>query len=105
MINLSKNILKNVNDLKYFTKILILDISLNLIDDITFVESLPCLNIFMAERNKITSISPLVKCKNLEKLYISYNDIKYQMSSLKTLNSLPKLLELTIKENTVKINY
>lgn len=101
-INLSKNLLKNVNDLKYFKKILILDITKNNIDDIFFVEELHSLNILYAEYNKITSISSLVKCKNLEKLHIAHNDVKYQMSSLKTLNSLQKLSDLTIKDNTVK---
>jgi len=94
--------LKNVDDLKIFNKLLILDISKNNIQDIFFVEELPSLNIFYAEQNKINSISSLVKCKNLEKLYIAHNTIRYQMSSLKTLNSLQKLNELTIKDNTVK---
>jgi len=87
--------------MKFFNKILILDISKNRIEDIFFVEELTSLNVFYAENNRISSISSLVKCKNLEKLYLANNTIKYQMSSLKTLNTLQKLLELTIKNNTV----
>jgi Leucine-rich repeat (LRR) protein len=100
-VNLSKNLLKNVDDVVLFNKLLILDITKNEIQDIFFVEELPSLNIFYAEYNKISSISSLVKCKNLEKLFIAHNTIKYQMSSLKTLNSLQKLSELTIVNNTV----
>lgn len=100
-INISKNLLKNVIDLKFFSKLLILDISNNQIDDLAFAEELTSLNIFNCENNKITSITSLMKCKNLEKLYLNKNNLRYQISSLKTLGSLVKLLELTIKENTV----
>ena len=101
-LNISKNLLKNVLDLHYFKNILILDISRNQIEDISFTEEMLSLNIFNAEYNNITSIASFNKCKNLEKLYISNNLIKYQLSSLKTLGNLNKLTELTIKENSVK---
>lgn len=100
-VNLSKNYIKDLSDIKHLNTIKILNISHNKIDDISALESLENLEIFKAENNEITTITVLAKCRFLRICEMSDNKIRYTTSSLKTFQSMSQLKELTIKNNPV----
>lgn len=100
-LDLSNNCIKNINDMKIFVNLKILNISYNTIDDISSLEYLEQLDILNAQHNLITSISSLNKCRRLTILGLSDNKINYQMSTLKTFQNLKELKEITINNNLV----
>ena len=86
-------------DIRFFTKLKELYLNDNKIDDLSFAESLPNLEILNAENNEITYITCLNKCLNLKILKLSQNKIEFLNSTLNTIKNLRKLEELTIKDN------
>ena len=98
-LDLSYNWMTYTYDIRFFTKLKELYINDNKIDDLTFSESLPNLEILNAENNQISYITPLAKCLNLKILKLALNKIEFLNSSLNTIKSLRKLEELTIKDN------
>jgi hypothetical protein len=100
-INISKNYIKDISDFKYLNTVKILNISDNKIDDISALEHLDSLEILLAQNNEITSITTLNKCRNLRVLELNDNQLRYQISTLKTIQNLTNLKELTIKNNPV----
>ena len=98
-LNLSYNWMTYSYDIRYFTKLKELYINDNKIDEISFCESLPFLEILNAENNQISLITPISKCHNLKILKLSLNKIQYIESSINAIKSLRILEELTIKDN------
>lgn len=103
MLNLSFNWLTYSYDIRFFSKLQQLFINDNKIDDISFCESLPQLEVLNAENNNICDVSPLVKCSMLQVLRLGQNKIKYENSTLKTIYYLKNLRELTINDNPVSV--
>ena len=101
-LDLSKNFIKDISDIKYLTNIQYLNISSNSIDDISSLENLESLEILNAENNEIRSISSLNKCRNLRCLELANNNIMYEQSTYSTIQFLKNLSELTIKNNQVR---
>ena len=98
-LNLSYNWMTFTYDIRFFTKLKELYINDNKIDDLSFAESLPNLEILNAENNEISYITCLNKCLNLKILKLSQNKIEFLNSTLNTIKNLRNLEELTIKEN------
>ena len=98
-LNLSYNWMTFTYDIRFFTKLKELYINDNKIDDLSFSESLPNLEILNAENNQISFITSLSKCINLKILKLSLNKIEFLNSTLNTIKNLRKLEELTIKDN------
>ena len=86
-------------DIRFFTKLRELYINDNKIDDLSFSESLPNLEILNAENNQISFITSLNKCPKLKILKLSLNKIEFLKSTLNTLKNLKQLVELSIKDN------
>jgi hypothetical protein len=97
-INLSKNFLRNLCDLKFFSGLRVLKLNHNNIDDISHLEHLTMLSVLEIENNKITNINVLNRCPNINKLHVANNDLKYQTATLQTLQFL-KITDLTISNN------
>lgn len=102
-LNLSFNWLTYSYDIRFFANLQQLFINDNKIDDITFCEHLPLLEVLNAENNEICDISPLMKCSMVQILRLRQNKIKYENSTLKTIYSLKNLRELTINDNPVSV--
>ena len=98
-LNISNNSISYSYDIRFFKNLKIVDISNNLINEISFVEFLPNLEQLNCENNNIENITNLMKVNNLTILKLFNNKIKYHNSSIRTLEILNKLEELTIKEN------
>lgn len=79
--------------LKYCTKIKYLDLGHNeVITDISFVESMPDLEVFIIAMNPVTDLTPLSKCTKLEYLEIFTTGV----TDLSPLSSLTTLRHLNI---------
>ena len=76
-----------------------LNISSNIIEDISPMQSLIRLSTLKASDNKIKDISALITCKKLIKLKLNNNQIYSFERTLKTLKSLPRLLNLSLLAN------
>ena len=98
-LNLSYNWMTFTYDIRFFKKLKELYLNDNKIDDLSFAESLPNLEILNAENNEISYITSLNKCLNLKILKLSQNKIEFLNSTLNTIKNLRKLEELTIKDN------
>ena len=98
-LNLSYNWMTYTYDIRFFIKLKELYINDNKIDDLSFAESLPNLEILNVENNQISYITSLTKCINLKILKLALNKIEFLNSSLNTIKNLRKLEELTIKDN------
>ena len=98
-LNLSYNFINNSYDLRLLKKLKFIDLSNNSINEISFVEFLPDLEYLNVEKNQINSITSLNQCTQLEILKISSNKIEYENSTMRTLQNLRNLHELTIKDN------
>ena len=99
ILNLSYNMLSDINDIIFFENLKELYINNNKIEDLSFCESLPNLLILNAENNNIITITSLNICSKLKTLKLSFNKIKYLNSTLRTIKNLKYLDNLTIKEN------
>ena len=99
ILNLSYNWMTYTYDIRFFKKLKELYINDNKVDDLSFCESLPHLEILNAENNQISFITSLNKCTNLKILKLSLNKIEFLKSTLNTFKNLKKLQELTIKDN------
>ena len=98
-INLSYNWISYSYDLRFFKKLKIVELNDNVINEISFVESLPDLEYLNVENNQINSITSLNQCPKLKVLKLHLNKIEYQNSTMRTLQNLINLNELTIKDN------
>ena len=98
-INLSYNWISYSYDLRFFKKLKIVELNDNVINEISFVESLPDLEYLNVENNQINSITSLNQCPKLKVLKLHLNKIEYQNSTMRTLQNLIHLNELTIKDN------
>jgi len=98
-INLSYNWISYSYDLRFFKKLKIVELNDNVINEISFVESLPDLEYLNVENNQINSITSLNQCPKLKVLKIQLNKLEYQNSTMRTLQNLINLNELTIKDN------
>jgi hypothetical protein len=76
-----------------------LNVSCNLIQDLTPIHSLAKLVTLKVFSNKIKDIEPLKSCEKLQKLKIHNNLVSNFESTLNTLRTLPKLNYLTIYPN------
>lgn len=72
-----------------------------MISDITCLEDLTNLEKLFLAQNKVSDISCLKGCKQLQVLSVFDNEIFHLDSTLETLESLPKLKELSIDSNPV----
>ena len=98
-INLSYNWISYSYDLRFFRKLKIVELNDNVINEISFVESLPELEYLNVENNQINSITSLNQCPKLKVLKLHLNKLEYQNSTMRTLQNLINLNELTIKDN------
>ena len=98
-INLSYNWISYSYDLRFFKKLKIVELNDNVINEISFVESLPELEYLNVENNQINSITSLNQCPKLKVLKLHLNKLEYQNSTMRTLQNLINLNELTIKDN------
>ncbi len=98
-INLSYNWISYSFDLRFFKSLKIIELNDNVINEISFVEFLPNLEYLNVENNQINSITSLNKCTQIKILKISLNKIQYQNSTMKTLQNLNNLIELSINNN------
>lgn len=83
--------------LKYCTKVRYLDLGHNIIDDISFVEYMPDLEVAILAINYWSDASPLAACKKLEYLEI-FNTRCTDLSPLSELTNLKHLNVCWIKE-------
>ena len=90
--------LTNISDLKYFTKLIDLDLSKNEIEDITIISNFTNIVKLDLCSNKISNLKPLNKLKKLTSLCISSNKI----TKIKYLENLPNLEALVIYNNPIK---
>ncbi len=98
-INVSFNLIKSFDDLKYFKNLKIVILNDNQIINIDFCLSLPNLEEIFLQNNKITSIYSLRKNIELKKLNISNNKLTDENETLNSLKNLTILEELEIKDN------
>jgi len=75
ILDISKNNLKQVDDLQKIRSLRSLNISSNRINNILFIDNLVNLEVLLANKNEITSISSLVSLKQLRILEIQENKI------------------------------
>ena len=101
VLNLSHNILTNIDDVQRISSIRFLDISFNKIYELNCIDSLKNLEVIKANNNYISYISCLVTLRNLRVIEIHKNTISYKMSTMKTLANLISLKELCIADNPV----
>jgi len=104
-IDISNNILSNIDDIQKIKNLSFLNISFNNIYDITFIENLKHLEYLYACNNKITSFTSLADLKKLKVLEIQNNQINYKTSSLRTLTALKSLKDLRIETNPFLTEY
>ena len=70
-INLSYNWISYSYDLRFFKKLKIVELNDNVINEISFVESLPDLEYLNVENNQINSITSLNQCPKLKVLKLA----------------------------------
>jgi len=100
-INISKNLLKSIEDIKIFDTLINLNISYNHITDISVLKNNKSLEVLKANNNIITNISDLAENNNLTTLDVSENKVNYPKITMNTLKSLRNLTNLGIKGNPV----
>ena len=83
---------EDVQVLKYCTKVKYLDLGHNDIDDISFIQYMPDLEVAIVAINKWTDATPLASCKNLE--YLEMFNVK--CSDLSCLPQLTNLKHLNV---------
>ena len=119
VLNLSQNILENVDILIGCVNLKELDLSYNDLKRIDGLDKIKSLKKLDIKDNDIVSLSPLELCKKLEVLDVSFNYISTldsikqlinlntlniehnYITSIRGLNSLPKLKELNLMDNDI----
>lgn len=100
-INISRNLLKTIDDIKIFDTLTHLNISFNKISDISVLGVIKTLQVLKANNNLITTISDLKDNVKLVHLDISENKLAFEKLTLSTLRTLSSLSFLGIKGNPV----
>lgn len=85
----------DVEQLKYCTDLVALDLGHNWISDISFVEYMPKLRILILVDNWVSDLSPIAKCKDLVYLETFVNPIK----DVSALTNLVNLIDINISYN------
>lgn len=103
ILNLSNNLLREVYFLGVIKSLKILNLSNNRIESLVSIEDLVNLENLDVSFNKITIISSLTKLTKLIRLNLQDNTIQYVNCTLNVFKSLRNLIELTIKNNNVRL--
>ena len=85
----------DVEQLKYCTDMVALDIGHNWVSDISFVEYMPKLRILILVDNWVSDLSPIAKCKDLVYLETFVNPI----TDVSALTNLVNLIDINISYN------
>jgi Leucine-rich repeat (LRR) protein len=100
-IDISDNLIEDISALNNFKLLVDLDISNNLINNISVLSHLDKLEYINASNNKISDISPLQYLLNLTKLNLSTNKIEI----IKPLKDCNRLIDLDISNNYISDIY
>ena len=95
----SHNLIKDVIGIGQLTTLVELNLSFNMIEDISPLEHLTLLRALFMNHNKLHVIEPLQKLRALKQLGLFHNEIIENPGVMKTLESLPKLREVSVDGN------